>query len=107
MVTWVALLLAVGVVALLWLFVVVDRAELRAANGQRTWIVQPGDTVRLRADEVRPDDMYRCSGVVAQVEGTPRPGHRIANGPEVGMVEVSTAADGEVTVTCEPNSSLP
>jgi hypothetical protein len=64
----------------------------------KTWIIQPGETLRLSADEVIPDDRWRCPGK-GGVNGTPEPGRGVANS---GGFQVETAADGTVTARCEP-----
>ena len=46
--------------------------------GPRTWVVQPGQTLTLSADDVGPDDLYRCPGK-GGVKGTPEPGHLVGN----------------------------
>jgi hypothetical protein len=64
----------------------------------KMWIIQPGETLRLSADEVHPDDRWRCPGK-GGVNGTPEPGRGVANS---GGFQVETAADGTVTARCEP-----
>jgi hypothetical protein len=64
----------------------------------RTWVIQPGDTLTLTADEVGPDDLYRCEGK-GGVNGTPDPGHGVGGS---GGFSVETASDGTVTLSCEP-----
>lgn len=63
-----------------------------------TWIVQPGETLTLTADEVHADDLYRCPGK-GGVNGTPPPGHGVGGS---GGFSVVTQEDGTVTASCEP-----
>jgi len=64
----------------------------------RTWIVQPGETLTLTADEVGPDDVHRCPGK-GGVIGTPDRGHGVGGS---GGFSVEAALDGTVTAYCEP-----
>ena len=63
----------------------------------KTWIIQPGETLRVSAGEVLPEDRWRCPGK-GGVNGTPEPGHGVANS---GGFQIETAPDGTVTATCE------
>jgi hypothetical protein len=38
--------------------VIVERSD----RGPKTWIIRPGEELTLSADEVHPDDVYRCRG---------------------------------------------
>lgn len=67
-------------------------------RGPKTWVVQPGETLTLSADEVHPDDLYRCPGK-GGVNGTPDPGHGVGGS---GGFSVATEDDGTVTAYCEP-----
>jgi hypothetical protein len=64
----------------------------------RTWVVKPGDTLTLTAEEVGPADRYRCEGK-GGVNGTPDPGHGVISG---GDFQVTTDLDGTVKLACEP-----
>ena len=66
-------------------------------DGRRTWIIHPGDEVKLSSGDVGPDDLYRCEGK-GGVNGTPRPGTGVVSG---GMFSVETAEDGTVSLWCE------
>ncbi len=70
-------------------------------DGRRTWSIQPGETVRLSADEVGPDDWYRCEGK-GRVIGTPEPDRA----GESNGLWVNTAFDGTVTMYCDPGPPL-
>jgi hypothetical protein len=76
----------------------VFNASLSADRAPRTWVVQPGETLTLSADEVHPDDLYRCPGK-GGVNGTPKPGHGVGGS---GGFSVETAPDGTVSAYCEP-----
>ena len=94
----VALVVVLGLVTLYWFksrpsFGTVDVDE----REPKTWIVQPGETLTVSADDVRPDDLYRCPGK-GGVNGTPDPGHGVGGS---GGLSVETAEDGTVTATCE------
>ena len=92
----VILLVVLGLAALYWFNNLTD-VTVEDVDGRRTWIIQPGDTVRLSSNEVGPDDWYRCEGKGGLI-GTPEPDHV---GESVGLV-VETASDGTVTLYCEP-----
>ena len=87
-----ALLVVLGLVALLVL------NYPREQRGPKTWVVEPGETLTLSADEVHPDDLYRCPRK-GGVKGTPPPGHGVAHS---GGLSVETDVDGTVTAQCEP-----
>ncbi len=97
----VVLLLVIGLAALYW-FNNLNDVTVEEVDGRRTWIIQPGDTVRLSSDEVGPDDWYRCEGKGGYI-GTPEPDHGI--GDSHGLW-VETAFDGTVTLYCEPGPPL-
>jgi len=63
----------------------------------RTWVVQPGETLRLSADRVHPDDEYGCPGKPGLVIGTPEPG---SGASASGGIQVTTDLAGTVAVTC-------
>lgn len=87
----VVLVIVLGVVAL-YLF------NTNLQRGPKTWVVQPGETLTLSANEVHPDDLYRCPGK-GGVNGTPDPGHGVGGS---GGFSLETASDGTVTLYCEP-----
>jgi hypothetical protein len=64
----------------------------------RTWVVQPGHRLVLSAEQVVPDDRYRCPGK-GGVNGTPEPNHGVGGS---GGLSVETRADGTVIASCEP-----
>ncbi|HET6791563.1 MAG TPA: hypothetical protein VFI35_08275 [Actinomycetota bacterium] len=94
----VVLLVVLGVVAIYWFNTSLASVSLEEGGGRRTWIIQLGDSVALAADEVRPDDRYRCEldGSSYGVSQTPTPGETRAAGP----LTVVTAKDGDVTLSC-------
>ena len=99
---WIALGVALVVVlGLVALYVYKSRASFGTMDVERepkTWVVQPGETLSLTADEVGPDDVYRCSGK-GGVDSTPDPGTSVTNS---AGITVEYGEDGIVTVTCEP-----
>jgi hypothetical protein len=83
------------IVVIVVLLIVKEPAGRR--SGQ-TWVVQPGETLMLSPDDVRPDDLHRCQGK-GGVNGTPPPGTGVSGS---GGLSVMTALDGSVTTLCEP-----
>ncbi len=98
----VALVVVLGFVSLYVLNTNLTSVNLEESDGRRTWIIQRGDSVKLDADEVRPDDGYRCEfdGGNYGIKGTPRTEERIEERAVAGPFTVSTATDGTVTLTC-------
>lgn len=94
----VVLLVLLGFGVLFWFNMKVTSVGMTESNGRRTWTIEPGDNVTLNADEVRPDDHYRCQldGSSFGVSETPAPGGTGSAGP----LTVSTAEDGTVTLMC-------
>ena len=94
----VVLLILLGLGVLFWFNMSLTSVSLEEGGSHRTWTIQPGDSVKLDADEVRPDDRYRCEldGSSYGVNVTPAPGSDSAAGP----FTVSTAEDGTVTLRC-------
>ena len=93
----VALVLVLGLAALYWFnkripVTVID------SDGPRTWIIGPGETVTLSADEVRPNDRYRCAGEDSGIEFTPERGTEYYS--EAGGLSVRNA-NGTVTAYCQ------
>ncbi len=66
-------------------------------RGPKTWTIEDGTSTTLAAADVRPDDTFTCSDGVSQ-HGAPDAGHGV--GSSAG-IQVTTALDGSVTVTCE------
>jgi hypothetical protein len=64
----------------------------------KTWIVQPGETLRVRAGQVLPDDRWECPGRGGS-EGTPPSGHGVGSS---GGFSMEVDIEGNVTATCEP-----
>jgi hypothetical protein len=93
----VVVLIVLGLAAL-YLFNTNLTTSREEERGPKTWVVQPGETLTLSADEVRPDDLYRCPGK-GGVNGTPDPGHGVGGS---GGFSVATDDDGTVTASCEP-----
>ena len=75
-----------------------DEIHPSQAPEPKTWIVRPGETLTLTADETGPDDVYRCPGK-GGVIGTPDRGRGVGGS---GGLSVETAMDGTVRATCEP-----
>ena len=94
----VVLLILLGLGVLFWFNMSLTSVSLEEGGSHRTWTIQPGDSVKLGADEVRPDDRYRCEldGSSYGVSQTPAPGSTGAAGP----LTVVTAKDGDVTLWC-------
>jgi hypothetical protein len=95
---WAVLAGVAVVVVIVVIGVLVIAKEPAGRRSAQTWIVQPGETLTLWADDVRPDDRYRCPGK-GGVNGTPPPGAGVGGS---GGLSVETALDGTVTVRCEP-----
>lgn len=98
---WVVLavvLLVLGVVALYWFNTKLASVSLEESDGRRTWTIQQGDSVTLNAEDVRPDDRYRCAldGGSYGVNQTPARGGAGVAGP----LTVAIARDGDVTFSC-------
>jgi hypothetical protein len=91
---WASFAAAVAIVAIVAIAFMVGGRD----REPKTWTIQPGETLRLSADEVLPEDRWRCTGK-GGVNGTPEPGRGVANS---GGFQVETAADGTVTASCEP-----
>jgi hypothetical protein len=89
---------AVVVIASVALYALDANLTLSSETDRRTWVVQPGETLTLSADEVGPDDLYRCPGK-GGVNGTPDRGTGVGGS---GGFSVETADDGTVTAYCEP-----
>ena len=70
-------------------------------RGPKTWVVQPGETLTLSADEVQPNDSYSCPGKGA-VGYTPEPGEGVAN-----SLGIQVATDLEGTVKWPANRDRP
>jgi hypothetical protein len=82
----------VGLIALNWpVTPILDRPA-------KTWIIKPGETRRLSADQVLPDDRYECPGRPGIVIGTPEPGLFAS---AQGGIRVITEQEGAVRMSCE------
>ena len=92
----VVLLLVLGLAALWFNRIPVT---VMHSDGPRTWIIGPGETVTLSADEVRPTDRYRCAGEESGIEFTPVRGTESYS--EAGGLSVRNA-NGTVTAYCQP-----
>lgn len=94
-----------GFVALYWLNTNLTGVTVEESSGRRTWIVQGGDTLKLSADKVGPNDRFRCEvdGGVNTVEGTPALGEASWS----GEFSVATIDRGNVVLSCDPDSALP
>jgi hypothetical protein len=96
------LLVVLGLGALYWFNTDLTMTKnLQRHEGPRTWIIEPDETLTLSADEVHPNDRYRCTGHPA-INFTP---HEGTGYREEGGLSVSTAEDGTVTVSCEDSGN--
>jgi hypothetical protein len=66
--------------------------------GPKTWTIHVHETLTLPANEVHPDDLYRCEGWGA-VNGTPDIGTAEVGGG--GSLYVAHKVDGTVSMSCE------
>ena len=89
----VAIVVVLGLVALF-----VFNGTLMKERDPKTWIVQPGETLRVPADQVLPDDRWVCPGKGGS-EGTPPIGHGVGSS---GGFSMEVDMDGNVTAYCEP-----
>ena len=64
----------------------------------KTWIVQRGETLRVPADQVLPEDRWECPGKGGST-GTPPPGHGVGSS---GGFSMEVDMEGNVTAYCEP-----
>ncbi len=101
----VALVLVLGLAALYWFNSNLTGVESSEVNGRRTWTIQSGDTATLSADEVDPDDRYRCEldGGAYVVEGTPPLGEASWSGAS----RWRRSSDGTVILSCDPDAAVP
>ena len=93
----VALLMVLGLAAL-FLF---NRIPVTVidSDGPRTWIIEPGETLTLSADELGPRNHYRCAGEESGIDFTPERGTEYYS--EAGGLSVRNA-NGTVTAYCQP-----
>ena len=98
-------MLVLGVVALYWSNANLTGMTVEESSGRRVWIVQGGDTFKLSADEVDPDDGYRCEvdGGYYTVEGTPPSGEATWSGD----FSVASIDRGSVILSCDPDAAVP
>lgn len=98
-------MLVLGVVVLYWFNTNLTGVTVEESSGRRMWIVQGGDTFKLSADEVGPDDRYRCEvdGGAYTVKGTPP----LGRASWAGDFLVATIDRGAVILTCDPNAAVP
>lgn len=92
------LVLVVVLVAWYVVYGVTAGPEVVGERQPKTWTVQPGETLTLSADEVRPDDSYRCPGLT-RIDFTPHAGTGFS---DIHGFYVFTAEDGTVTASCQP-----
>jgi hypothetical protein len=71
-------------------------------RGPMTWVIRPGETVTLSADETDPADEYICSGK-GHVIGPPAREHAEVN----GRLFVVTQSGGGVSVRCSDTPGFP
>ena len=64
----------------------------------KTWVIKPGETRRLSAERVLPEDQYECPGRPGIVIGTPKPGLFAS---AQGGIRVSADDGGAVQISCE------
>jgi len=84
--------IVVGLIALNW------PAPSALDRPAKTWVIKPGETRRLSADQVLPEDRYECPGRPGLVIGTPKPG-LFASAD--GGIRVSADDEGAVQMSCE------
>jgi hypothetical protein len=92
-----AIVVALGLVAL-FLFDGNITMGTSLDRDPKTWIVQPGETLRVPADQVLPDDRWVCPGKGGS-EGTPPIGHGVGSS---GGFSMEVDMEGNVTASCEP-----
>jgi len=82
--------------------VLLGSAAIRGGSDRdpRVWTIDWGKSLTLPRGRLHPDDTFRCKNG-AGVNGVPMPGHGVGN--SLGL-SVSTAEDGSVTASCDPNS---
>ena len=84
--------IAVGLIALNWPAApILDRPA-------KTWVIEPGQTRRLSADQILPEDRYECPGRPGLVIGMPKPGLFAS---AEGGIRVATDDEGAVQISCE------
>jgi hypothetical protein len=64
----------------------------------KTWIVQRGETLRVRADQALPEDRWECPGKGGST-GIPPRGHGVGGS---GGFSMEVDMEGNVTAYCEP-----
>ena len=84
--------IVVGLIALNW------PAASALDRPAKTWVIKPGETRRLSADQVLPEDRYECPGRPGIVIGTPKPG-LLASAQ--GGILVTADDEGAVQISCE------
>lgn len=88
--------IVVGLIALNWPAAsILDRPA-------KTWVIKPGETRRLSAEQVLPEDQYECPGRPGIVIGTPKPGLFAS---AEGGIRVSADDEGAVQMSCEASPS--
>jgi len=94
---WAGLAVVIGVIVV-GLIVLNWPAASVTDRPAKTWVIKPGDTRRLSADQVLPEDRYECPGRPGTVIGTPKPGLFAS---AQGGIRVSTDDEGVVQISCE------
>lgn len=89
---------AAAILTVLVVLVVVGIAISGGPRGPKTWTIQLHGMLTLPANEVHPDDVYRCEGV-GTVNGTPDLG--TAKLGAHGSLYVAYNVGGTVSVSCE------
>jgi hypothetical protein len=84
--------IVVGLIALNW------PAASALDRPAKTWVIKPGETLGLSADQVLPEDRYECPGRPGIVIGTPKPG-LLASAQ--GGILVTADDEGAVQISCE------
>ena len=88
----------------LWWFAANSPQSTRLERAPKTWLVQPGDTLRVPADEVLLDDVFDCVGE-GYSDGYRYEDALSAPGGFTGSTMV-VDAEGNVTVHCIPGSGF-
>jgi hypothetical protein len=88
--------IVVGLIALNWPAAsILDRPA-------KTWVIKPGETRQLFAEQVLPEDRYECPGRPGIVIGTPKPGLFAS---AEGGIHVTVDDEGAVQMSCEASPS--
>jgi hypothetical protein len=65
-------LVVLGLAAIYWFNTNLTGVTVEGSSGRRTWVIKGGDTVKLSADQVGPDDRFRCEVMAAPMASRAR-----------------------------------